>query len=314
MARRVPGAASFLAVVSARFLEAKGACGIGLYGGGEDVPELQLLLTAEGRAVVVRKASGAAEGEERLDLLDLRDLRDFRGGLSPGAFHRLSMEVDGPRVRLTLDDLPLWSGRIAASLEGAEIGLLAAGSRAAFSGFSLTLGWEDLFYPETGDPRGLGWEIESGSWRLSGRELVGDSGPGETATAVIFKGPLFADYELVVNLRLLPGSAGGWGLHPARTATGPGPLLALVPAGPGWALAVRDPDNERPERLLPFPAGFDPAVCQQMRLKKSGGCLAIAWEGHSLGEIEVSPEPARPGLHLARSAVAVDAVRVTARG
>jgi GH43 family beta-xylosidase len=313
VARRAPGATSFLAVVSARLLEAQGACGIGLFRGGGETPDLQLLLTAEGRAVVVRKAPGAAEGEERLDLLD------FRGGLSPGAFHRLSMEVDGPRVRLTLDDLPLWTGTIAgsleASLEGIEIGLVAAGGWAAFSGFSLTLGWEDLFYPETGDPAGFGWEVASGSWRLSGRELVGEAeGEGEAATAAIFKGPLFADYELVVNLRLLPGSAGGWGLHPARTATGPGPLLALVPAGPGWALAVRDPYKERPERLLPFPAGFDPAVFQQLRLKKAGGCLAIAWEGHSLGEIEVSPEPARPGLHLARAAVAVDAVRVTARG
>jgi hypothetical protein len=221
-------------------------------------------------------------------------------------------------VRLTLDDLPLWSGRIAAPLEEAEVALLAAEGQAAFSGFSITPGWEDLFYPETGDPVELGWEVESGSWRLTGRALAGETGEGE---AEIAKGPLFVDYELVVNLRLLPRSAGGWGLHPVRTGSSSGPLLALVPSGPGWALAVRDSlkpgersePGEREERLLPFPAGFDPTVHQQLRCKKTQGCLAIAWEGHSLGEIEVSPEPSRPGLALRRAAVEVDAVRVTAQ-
>jgi hypothetical protein len=295
VARREAGASSFLAVVSVRLLEEKGACGIGLD------ENLRLLLTAEGRAVLVRVKEA---GEERLDL---------RGGLSPGAFHRMAMEVDGARVRLFLDDLPLWSGRIAPSPDPPEVALLATGGPAGFSGFSITLGWEALFYPETGDPAELGWEVLSGTWRLTGRELAGEAGDPEAAEIV--KGPLFADYELVINLRLLPGADPdvGWGLYPVRTAADAGPLLALVRSGPGWALAVRGTALQPPERLLPFPPGFDPSVFQQMRFEKAGGCLEIAWEDHSMGEIVVSPEPARPGLLVRRAAVEVDAVRVTAR-
>jgi GH43 family beta-xylosidase len=302
VARRTAGASAFLAVVSARLLEEKGVCGIGLHGRG-----LELLLTAEGRAVLVLMRQ---DGEERLDL---------RSGLSPGAFHRMAMEVDGARARLSLDDLPLWTGRIAPSPNippnTPEVALVATGGPAAFSGFSLTLGWEDLFYPETGDPAELGWEVLSGIWRSTGRELTGAAVLEEGAPAEIAKGPLFADYELVINLRLLPGADpdGGWGLYPARTAAGAGPLLALVRSGPGWALAVRGTTLKPPERLLPFPPGFDPAVFQQMRFEKAGGCLEIAWEDHSMGEIAVSPEPARPCLQVRRAKVEVDAVRMTAR-
>src|SRR4029078_10646208 len=106
----------------------------------------------------------------------------------------------------------------------------------------------------------------AGTWRWTGRELAGEA--EGTETAEIVKGPLFADYELVVNLRLLPGAApdGGWGIHPARTVSRPAPLLALVRSGAGWALAVRGLEGaERSERLLAFPAGFDPAVFQQIR-------------------------------------------------
>jgi GH43 family beta-xylosidase len=307
VARRPAGASTFLAVVSARLLgieeEKEGACGIGLYGRGGDRPDLQLLLTAEGRAVV---SLATLAGEERLDL---------SGGLSPDAFHEISLEVDGPRVRLALDDLPLWAGRISAPSAGAQVALLAFGGRAAFSGFSLTLGWEDLFYPEAGDPAGLGWEVLSGTWRVTGRELLGEAGQGGAETAEIVKGPLFADYELVVNLRLLPGAApgGGWGLQPARTESEAGPLLTLVRSGAGWALAVLGEEGaEGAERLLPFPPGFDPAVFQQIRIEKTGGCLAIAWEDHSLGKVAVRREPARPGLQVRRAAAEVDAVRVTA--
>src|SRR5262249_11205487 len=153
-------------------------------------------------------------GEERHEL---------RSGLSPGAFHRLSLEIDGPRVRLTVDDLPLWSGRLASLSSTPEIALLTRGGRAAFSGFSTTLGWEDLFYPEAGDPAELGWEVLAGTWGRTGRSLLGKAlGEAGEEEATIAKGPLLSDYELVVNLRLLPGAAadGGWGIHPARTAEG----------------------------------------------------------------------------------------------
>jgi GH43 family beta-xylosidase len=295
-ARRPAGASSFLAVVSARLLEECGACGIGLCGGGGGTPDLQLVLTAEGKAVLVLPQAG---GEERLDL---------RSGLSPVVFHRLSLEVDGPRVRLALDDLPLWSGRLASPPSTPEVALLAGGGPAAFSGFATTLGWEDLFYPEAGDPAELGWEVLAGTWRRTGRSLLGEATEGEGAIA---KGPLFADYELVVNLRLLPGAAagGGWGIQPARTAAEPGPLLALFRTDPGWSLAVR---GAGPERLLPLPAGFDPALFQQFRCEKVDGCLAISWEDHLLGKIDVRPELSRPGLQVWRAAVEVDAARWTA--
>src|SRR5262249_27512671 len=117
---------------------------------------------------------------------------------------------------------------------------------------------------------------------------------------------------LVVNLRLLPGAAsgGGWGIHPARTAAEPGPRLALVHTDSGWSLAVRGSGSEQ---LLSLPHGFDPAIFQQFRCEKVGGCLAIAWEDHLLGEIAVRPDPSCPGLQVRWAAAEVDAVRLTAR-
>ena len=78
-------------------------------------------------------------------------------------FQLLRVVADGLRVSLSHGGAPFWQGRMATHAAG--IALCATRETAEFSGFSLTLGWEELF-AEDGDPDDLGWETLAGSWTV----------------------------------------------------------------------------------------------------------------------------------------------------
>jgi GH43 family beta-xylosidase len=102
----------------------------------------------------------------------------------------LRVEVDGLRVSLSHGGAPVWRGRLGAPAEG--IALAATREPAEFSGFSLSLGWEDLF-EEDGDPAGLGWEVLEGSWTVRNGRLTGDPG------GAIAKGPLPSGFDPAID-------------------------------------------------------------------------------------------------------------------
>ncbi|HYX22674.1 MAG TPA: glycoside hydrolase family 43 protein [Thermoanaerobaculia bacterium] len=185
------------------------------------------------------------------------------------------------------------------------VALVAEGTAVELSGFALTVGWEELFEEGT-DPAALGWEVldDGGEWRIEGGELVGFSEMTSTISWIA-RGPALESYELVVNARLVDGSEDGFGIAPALDSGGAGPRLLLARQKPGdWALCAG-------EKILPLPAAFDPFQYQQLRCRRDGTKVEIAWEGLHLGAVEVPPGPARIGLG-ARGAAWFDAVRVTA--
>jgi len=188
-------------------------------------------------------------------------------------FRLLRVEVDGPRVTASLDEEPPFQRtRIAESVATLS---LAAGE---FSGFALTAGWEDLF-EEDGDPAAIGWE--GSGWRVEEGRLHGEG------TSWTFKGPTPADFLAVVNARL-ESPDGDY-------------AFAFGDAGPRIAL-----------KNLPFPAGFDPTIDQQLRFRKRGKKLEVSWEGISLGDFEAPPGPLRLGLGTLGARASFEAVRVTA--
>jgi GH43 family beta-xylosidase len=205
-------------------------------------------------------------------------------------FQLLRVEVDGLRVSLSHGGAPFWRGRMAAPAAG--LALCATREPAEFSGFSLTLGWEDLF-EEDGDPADLGWEILAGSWTVRNGRLAGEAG-------AIAKGPRLGSYLAVINARLEAGE--GYAFTPAGDE---GPRIELERRGTAWHLRTV-------EQIFPLPPSFDPAIDQQFRFRKTEGELAIAWEGLHLGAIEAPPGPARIGMAVPRGAASFEAVRVTA--
>ncbi len=239
---------------------------------------------------------------------------------APHAPHLVRLELDTDRLRLTVDGLPAWGGRLP-SLPAA-VALFSRNMAAGFSAFELTAGWEDNFRPGDhqgieSDPACLGWEAlrGEGDWLLRDG-LLWHVNP-EGLRAQIVKGPLLAEYELVVNLRLgdTAGREGAYGIFPALGEGGElDPLISLeylgsAEAGDEWGLAVRARSGRQ---VLPLPRDFDPTIFQQFRFTKRSGRLIVQWENQILDEMDIPAGPSRVGIYAHKAQVAVDLVRVTA--
>jgi hypothetical protein len=215
------------------------------------------------------------------------------------------VEVDGRRVALRLDggqtiyhDLAVAPDRIA---------LLAEGVPAAFTGFALSAGWLDEFDNNMGYP-GPEWTSDQPSqWVIQAREVV-YTGRDES---LLWRGPFFDAYDLVVNVRLLDGG-GTYGIVPTLSADGDNPVLTVERMAEGWAACYGAPGRSPDGRLVfPLPAAFDPFVYQQFRFLKEDGRLRVFWEQHAIADLPASPTATAIGL-FARGGAAFDMVRVSA--
>lgn len=282
VSRTESGGRSFLVEVSVRALEPAGrrqGFGVGLSG---DLDLLRFLLSGDGATVHWRGRGPWFERELTLP-------PDF----DPAAFHLIRVEVDGLRVSLALDGLPVWEGRLAGPC--ARVSLVAERMAAEFSGFALTAGWEDLF---TGDLRDSGWQLLQGSAKVAGGRL-------HASGALLVKEPALAWRTLVVNARV-ESEEGSWVVLPAGES---GPRITVepapAPAANGWALRGCGYGGDH---TWPLPAGFDPFVDQQLRFQREGNRLSIEWESYAVGEMEVPEGPVPIGLGGRAS---FDAVRGT---
>lgn len=278
----------------------------------------------------------AADGSPALDVLLEPETRQLSialkqahpstfavsGDLAPGfdfsAFHLLRLEIDEGQVSIGLDDAAFrWRGRVAAPAP-ARVALVTRQAAAAFKGFALTVGWEDLFMDE--EP-GRGWQASGtdGKWYLNDRQLCYAPAAAD-APGVIWKGPLLEDYEMVVNARLARDvpAENGYGFLPATVGVSDGshPLLTLLRTEPGWALQLRDGSTggggaAASARTFPLPDRFDPFEYQQFRFIKQGGVLSVQWEGELLGAVAAPPGATSVGLWAQGAGAAFDLVRVT---
>lgn len=286
----------FVAEVSARALPSAGdmpagsAAAYGLALEGRDGTLLYLLVAPSARRADVLWRDEGGWREQHMPLPDEFD---------PDRFHLLRAEVDGRRVRLALDGGALaWELRCAAPVR--RVALRTSGHAAAFAGFALTAGYEDLFDTPRLSPADLGWLTPAGSARIEGGALRCDAG------TVVHKPHEFEGCELVVNARALDG--GGYVIHPAARVGELGPLLAVAPGAAGWEAVWHDGAGEQRH---PLPGAFDPAAYQQWRITRRGGRVAAAWEGHAVGVFDVLPGPASLAL-AGLGAAAFEMVRATA--
>ncbi|MFP5264333.1 MAG: glycoside hydrolase family 43 protein [Blastocatellia bacterium] len=281
-----------------------GAFGISLR--NEDDECLRLMLQpAKNRAILtVRDEAGLTD-------LTLNLPEDFKAG----AYHLLRVEADGRRVCVALDGAAItpWRGRVAT--EPKAVALVTRHMGAAFAGFALTVGWQDLFDNGINDWRPLepGADARVDDYQL----WLSDAREGDTAAstperlAAIAKGPALEAYEVVVNARLDEprGPGACYGFYPALGGGKTGPLFTVERDAGGWSLFAHTPSARQ---AFPLPGGFDPHVYQQFRLIKEHRRLTILWEAQVLGEVEAPVEPTRVGLFARDSTAAFDMVRVTA--
>jgi hypothetical protein len=284
----------FLAELSLRAVTnpSMGKLGVRLEGDGK--PTLSFSLRPDQNQLLIHWQSTKGQQEQVVPLPT---------GFNFHAYHLLRLEVDGRRIVAALDGTTArWQGTVTA--KPTQITLFAEQTDAAFAGFSVTLGWQDLFTADV-TPAELGWisdDLES--WQVRDRQLTFTH---HTEEGMAWKGPFLESYELVANARLAVPD-GAFGFFPAMTADDTGPLLTVEPDESGWMLHW---DDEIVSKHFPLPAHFDPTIYQQFRFRKESGQLAFAWENHQLGKASVTAAPTRIGLY-GRHAAAFDMVRVTA--
>ncbi|MCI0396052.1 MAG: glycoside hydrolase family 43 protein [Chloroflexi bacterium] len=293
------GASAFVTELSLRALKTAGAGIFGVNLGKGEQPALRFRLAPAANQAIIAWCDGAGWNGQVIPLP-----RTFNHHV----YHLLRLEVDGNAVCLSLDDPRVrWHGRLA--VEPSEIALCTEGAAAAFAGFTTTVGWEDRFTVGDVALQDHGWQShDMAGWRLNNQQLWFTDQKRE---GCLSKGPDLVAYELVVNARLgdesLPG--GRYGIYPALTEDGRGPLLTVEWDEAGWALWWREAETAH---RYPLPAHFDPTVYQQFRFRKENGRLTIHWENDGIGEALIEAAPTRVGLYAGRAVAAFDLVRVTA--
>ncbi|HLL13528.1 MAG TPA: glycoside hydrolase family 43 protein [Pyrinomonadaceae bacterium] len=319
-ARCEAGASSFLVEVSLRALYAgdaagdaggvaAGAFGVALSKNGEPALQFTIEPGANEARLSLPAAGGARAVETRFALP-----ADFE----PRALHLVRAEVDDHFATIFLDERVVrWQGTL--NVAPNRVALVTEGTPAAFKGFELTEGWEELFMQPERSLSERGWRQAGEAWQLKDNLLRSAGTQGRDR--IITRAPSLGSYELIVNVRLEREPSGAMGCYGFRPTYGAKDfdLLFTVEregAGDGWRLIARNCENDSLENdsiveSWPLPASFDPFVMQQFRFRKQHGRLAVGWEATPLGDTDATAEATGVGLYAHRASVAFDMVRVT---
>jgi GH43 family beta-xylosidase len=289
-ARMPLGMASFVCEVSLRSSEAptpenRSSFGVSIKHGDIDLLRVAIVPGA-GRLLIASSHSP--------------DRHDFElpENFAAQAFHLLRLEVDASRVNVALDDVLLrWQGRL--DMAPTALALQTDNMAAAFAGFTVTQGWEELFLDDQLGERG---------WRGSGWGIGDGIATNGAAATPLMKETPPQPYELVVNARIDQAAPDGlFGVIPAVDGDGQPLLVAIKRAGQGWALDVAGVPNME-LHLLP---ACDLAQFQQFRFRVDSGQLRISWEQHEISVIEGVTSPVEVGVFANQATTALDMIRLT---
>lgn len=292
-------AESFLCEFSLRTIETEdetGGYGFCLLDVTEETFEFRLFPHLHEATAVWRE-----NGEFQTQTFALPDDFDFQ------AIHLLRVEVNKAKIKIRLDEAALKFEKITAKTSN-QIAFLAENMRAAFSGFALTEGFEDLFEWQ-------GFEIEQRGWeRLSenGDCLVENgrmtfSHASET-DAVIVKGETADDFEFAANIRLIRtfGENSDFGFLLLNQNGEEISRFSIIEKDSVFYLT--DGSNSLDVVL---PETFHAENFHQFCFLKASEKLHISLEGLSLGEISVAAEKMRIGFFARNAEIALEMVRLT---
>ena len=223
------------------------------------------------------------------------------------AYHLLRVEVDGLRVKISLDENVLRFDEKADNFS-TKITLAAEKIKAAFSGFALSDGFEDLFDWKNDEPEENGWQnlSEHAVCRLDGAELSFEN-RCET-DAFLTKGFVHASFEFAANLRLTEifGEDCGFGFVILNDKNET--IARLNFKKRTVALHISD-GNELFD--VPLPTDFPAEVLHQFILLRFDEKLIIQIEGVNLGEISLPNEHCKVGIFCRNSKIALEMTRLT---
>lgn len=246
-----------------------------------------------------------------VSLYDQDQAREERLPLPPDflsrAFHLFRVDVNGIKASIQIDQGPIrWEGRLSERVE--SISLITKDASAAFAGFALTTGWEDLFEQQTENPADYGWDIRAGEWLISGGELW--QRRIDASEMCIVKSTPSPDYEFVVNARLLiaDGNDSGFGFYPVCGARSNGPRFLFKRQEEQWGIVIETPDSVE---KIALPREFDPSLYHQFRFRKVGKTLQFGLAPRVLGRVKCELESSFVGLITYQAIAAFEMARVT---
>lgn len=223
------------------------------------------------------------------------------------AIQLLRVEVDGCKVKITLDEATLKFERLT-SKNSHQIAFLAENMRAAFSGFALTEGFEDLLDWKGFEIEKYGWErlSENGDCLAENGQMT-FSNQSET-DAVIVKGKAAKNFEFAANIRLIQtfGEDSDFGFLLLNQNDEEISRFSVIEKDGVFYLT--DGSNSLDVVL---PETFHAEDFHQFCFLKVGEKLCIRLEGLDLAEITVVDGEIRIAVFCRRSEIALEMVRLT---
>jgi len=240
-------------------------------------------------------------GEEREEFLDLPEDFNFE------AIHLLRVETDYRFVKIKLDEAILNFEKLVEKIPH-QIALIAENAQAAFSGFALTAGFEDLFEWKESELPGRGWQMlnDNGICQIVDKQMILTNESDDEF--VMTKGEAAADFEYAVNLRRLEdfGENAAFGFLFLDENDSIALRLSLLETEGKFYLA-----EEKSGQNIALPEAFTPDIYHQFRFLKRGEKLRLQSEGIELEEFSNCGENVRVALFCRRASLAFDAVRLT---
>lgn len=228
------------------------------------------------------------------------------GDFAPAAFHLLRVECDGCLVKIKLDEAAVRFEKLLEE-ESSQIALVGENMRAAFSGFALTEGFEDLFDWQDSEIEDRGWQmIGEGATRIENNLLYLTERSG--ADTILTKGAAHREFEFAVNVRLLEkfGDLSGFGFVFFDRDLQIADRFELKSEAGNFYLM-----SEKNSSIVALPKNFAPENSHQFRFCMSRNKNVLQLENMILGEIFSAACKVKIGVFCNNSKIALDMARLT---
>lgn len=292
-------AESFLCEFSFRAVEANdenGGFGFCLLDGEAKI--FEFLIFPDLRKAVVFQFEN---GERQKQIFDLPE------NFAAEAIHPARVEVDNFSVKFSLDETTVRFENLLKS-SSTQIAFVAENMRAAFSGFALTTGFEDLFDWDDEEIERRGWKKSGGesTCRVEGGELF-FTNPSET-DSILIKGEAYANFEFAVNARHIEnfGENFAFGFALLNKNEEILSLFSIAKIENNFYLT-----DEKNSFNFPLPAAFAPENYHQFRFLKLREKIYVQLEETYLGEISASANEMKIALFCRNCAAAFEMARLT---